>query len=95
MVKQFCVWPGFEQTHLQHSPNTLNTPTFAGAMSCIGEQQIADHRDQNLGQHRISGFTKEGFDFQILLDGFEEQLHLPAVFVCRRYRAGGQLEIVG
>jgi len=37
----------------------------------------------------------EGFDFQVLLDPFEEQLDLQAFFVDRGNRLGRQTEVIG
>ena len=34
-----------------------------------------------MGQHSVAGCSEEGFDFQVLLDPFEEQFDLPAFFV--------------
>jgi len=48
-----------------------------------------------LCHHGILASAKKGFDFQVLLDPLEEQLHLPACLVDIGNGLGGQFEIVG
>ena len=43
----------------------------------------------------IRGCAHEGFDAQVLLDGLEEQLDLPSLFIDRRDGGWPELEMVG
>ena len=61
----------------------------------IGQQKIHAHRDPDLRHHRIARGAQKGFDLQVLLDPFEEQLDLPAFLVDCRNGAGSQMEGVG
>jgi hypothetical protein len=46
-----------------------------------------------VSEHGISGVADKGMDLQVLLDRFEEQLHLPSVFVDIRNRLGRESKI--
>jgi len=60
-----------------------------------GQQQIGTHGDPNLGHDRVFGCANKGFDFQVLLDAFEEQFDLPAGLIDIGNRLGGKMEIIG
>ena len=46
-----------------------------------GNETIGDDGDVNLYAHSIFGFSPEPLDLKMLLDPFEEQLHLPPIFI--------------
>lgn len=56
---------------------------------------VRDDCDVNLYPHSILGVAPEPFDAQMLLDPFEEQLHLPAVAVKQPDILGIEIEVVG
>ena len=58
-------------------------------------QHVDGYGDPNLGLHCVLGGAIEGFDSQVLLDPFEEQLDLPSTFVELCDGQGGQHEVVG
>lgn len=60
-----------------------------------GQQQIGTHGDPYLGHDSVFGCANKGFDFQVLLDAFEEQFDLPAGFVDISNGLGGKMEVVG
>ena len=49
-----------------------------------GDQQVGGYSDPYLRLDRVLLGAKEHFDAQMLLDPFEEQLHLPTLAVQRR-----------
>ncbi len=48
---------------------------------CDGDQQIRRYGNPDLRLHRVLAGAKEDLDAQVLLDPFEEQVHLPALAV--------------
>jgi hypothetical protein len=60
-----------------------------------GHQHIDRDGDLDLLLHRVLAVAAKGFDAQVLLDSFEEQLHMPALIVDFGDSQGGQREVVG
>ena len=52
------------------------------------------HRCPNLNVEGILGGSYKGLDFKVLLQGLEEQLNLPPIFVDSRYGIGAELEMI-
>ena len=59
------------------------------------QDQINTQSYHHLCHHCIVRIAQKGFDFQVLLDPFEEQLHLPALFVNLSDGLGGPVKMVG
>ena len=59
-----------------------------------GNEAVGDDGDMNLYAHCIFGFSPETLDLEMLLDPFEEQLHLPPIFVKESDVLGCKIEIV-
>src|SRR3990167_7412227 len=86
---------GFKHIEIQ------NTQYFVQRMLQI--QPLLHDRDQHIGGdgdpqlrlHGVLGRAQEGLDPQVLLDPFEEQLHLPALLVQGTDRERGQRQFVG
>ena len=60
-----------------------------------GDEAIRDNGNMDLYSYGILGVAPEPFDTQMLLDPFEEQLHLPAVAVKQPGILGLEIEVVG
>jgi hypothetical protein len=60
-----------------------------------GDRDVDGDRNPDLRLNAVGGSADESFDAQMLLDPFEEQLHLPTVPIEGRHRKGRQEEIVG
>ena len=60
-----------------------------------GDQYVHAHSNPDLRLHRVFGRAEEMFDAQVLLDPFEKQFDLPALFVKGSDGRGWQYEIVG
>jgi hypothetical protein len=60
-----------------------------------GNQHVGGNGAPDLRLHRILAVADKAFDAQMLLDPLEEQFDLPAIFVQRGNRQGGQSRIVG
>ena len=60
-----------------------------------GDEAIRDNGNMDLYSYGILGVAPEPFDTQMLLDPFEEQLHLPAVAVKQPDILGLEIEVVG
>ena len=60
-----------------------------------GDQHVGGHGARDLRLHRGLAGAPELLDVQVLLDPFEEQLHLPATLVQRGNRRRRQRRIVG
>ena len=60
-----------------------------------GNQHVGGHGAPDLRLHRVLARSQETLDTQVLLDPFEEQLHLPATLVQRGYGQRWQTRIVG
>ena len=60
-----------------------------------GDEDVDRDGDPNLGLDRVLAGAEEGLDAEVLLDPFEEQFDLPALFVNLRDRQRGQDEVVG
>ena len=61
----------------------------------IAQKQIGDKSDPQLGQQGVLRSADEAFDLELLLDGFEEEFDLPAVFVKLSDGFSGPGEVVG
>lgn len=59
-----------------------------------GNEAVCDDCNVNLYAHRIFGFSPESFDLEMLLNPFEEQFHLPPVFIKKSNVLGCKIEIV-
>ena len=46
-----------------------------------GNETVGDDGDMNLYAHCIFGFSPETLDLEVLFDPFEEQFHLPPIFI--------------
>ena len=57
-------------------------------------EAVCDDCNVNLYAHSILGFSPESFDLEMLLNPFEEQLHLPPVFIKESDVLGCKIEIV-
>ena len=62
---------------------------------CNGDQQVGGYGNPDLRLHRVFAGTKEHLDAQMLLDPFEEQLHLPALTIKIADQLGLQGKVVG
>ena len=60
-----------------------------------GNEHVGGYGAPNLRLHRVLARAQEFLDAQMLLDPFEEQLHLPAILVERGDRERGQCCVVG
>ena len=61
----------------------------------VGQEEVVEHRDPDLGHDRISGSAEKGFDLEVLLDPFEEDLNLPTLAIDFSDGTGGEMEVVG
>jgi hypothetical protein len=61
----------------------------------IAEEQVGDECHPQLGQQGVLRSADKAFDLELLLDGFEEEFDLPAVFVKLSDGLGGPSEVVG
>ena len=70
---------------------------FVDSMHLIetGHHEVNADRDPDLGLHGIGAGAVEGFDPQVLLDPFEEQLDMPPALVDGCDGQRGQFEVVG
>jgi hypothetical protein len=59
------------------------------------QQQIGDHRGEELQANGFLGSAKKGADLQMLFDPAKQQLNLPAFAVERGDVAGRALHVVG
>ena len=59
------------------------------------QDQINTQSHHHLCHHRIVRVAQKGFYFQVLLDPFEEQLHLPALLVNLSVGLGRPVKMVG
>ena len=59
-----------------------------------GNETVCDDCNVNLYADRILGLSPESFDLEVLLDPFEEQLHLPSIFIEKSDVLGCKIEIV-
>lgn len=78
-----------KDTHdLEYGPANLEV------MLDDGNEAVGDDGNMNLYANGIFGFSPESFDLEMLLDPFEEQLHLPPVFIKEGDVLSGKVEIV-
>lgn len=61
----------------------------------VAQQEVVDHGDPDLSQDGIAGSAEEGFDFEVLLDPFKEDLDLPALAIDLSDGEGTEVEVVG
>ena len=81
-----------EQIHAQQGHQVGQAPAEARAQLQVAQQQHRDQCRPDLGLHRVGRGAHEGLDLQVLLEGLEEQLDLPAVLVDRGDGAGPQAD---
>jgi len=67
----------------------------SGSVFDQGYEKESDYSHAYLNHNRIQGGAQEGFDVEVLLDPFEEQLHFPTAFVQSGDGAWRPLEVVG
>ncbi len=60
-----------------------------------GNEHVGDDSAPDLRLHRVLAGAQETPDVNVLLDPLEEQFDLPAAFVQRGVRQGGQADVVG
>lgn len=84
-----------EQGDTQNLENFAETPVELQLFPHNGHEHIDADRDPDLSLHRVRGRPVERLDPQILLDPFEEQLHLPATLVELGNGHGREREAVG
>ncbi len=60
-----------------------------------GHEHVGGDGDPDLGFHGVLRSTEEPFDAQMLLDPFEEDLHLPALLIKRADGGGREIELIG
>jgi hypothetical protein len=53
----------------------------------VRQEQIGTHRHHDLRDHGVIGHADETLEFQVLLNPFKEQLHLPTLLVNLRHQA--------
>ena len=70
-----------KQIHSQQGYQIGQAPAELGRLLQETQQQHGDQGDPNLGSHGIGAGTDKGLDLQVLLEGLEEQLDLPAMMV--------------
>ena len=59
-----------------------------------GNEAVCDDGNVNLYADCVLGLSPESFDLEMLFDPFEEQLHLPPVFIKKSDVLGCKIEIV-
>src|SRR4051794_25272726 len=59
-----------------------------------GDQQVDGDCDPDLRLHRVLGGAEERLDAEMLLDPFEEELHLPSTLVERANGCRGKQEVI-
>jgi len=74
-------------------PDSKGPPQTAAHLEILQEQD-SDECCPNLDMYRIGAGSHEGFDFQVLFDGFEEEFDLPALLVDGGNRVGDQFHVV-
>ena len=60
-----------------------------------GDEHVGAHCNPDLGLHRVLAGAQECLDAQVLLDPFEEQLHLPALAIQGRDQFELERKVVG
>jgi hypothetical protein len=84
-----------EQREAQNLQHGMEFQVQCQALAHDGHQHIDGDGRPDLCFHGVLGKSVEGLDAQVLLDPFEEQLHLPAALVQLRNGKCGQGKIVG
>lgn len=85
----------FEQRDAENLQNRVEFPVERQALANDSHQDVHGDGCPDLRLDRVLGNSVEGFDAQVLLDPFEEQLDLPAALVQLRNGEGRQGKIVG
>jgi len=88
-------WPSFEQIELEEAKNLVHRPTRLAQGLEVSEKQIDDESDPDLAEDSVEGGAEKSFDFQVLLDPFEEQFDLPSISVDISDGRGGKIKGVG
>ena len=77
-----------EEVHPQQGDQVRQRSREAGPQLQILEEQDGDQGRPDLDLEGIGAGPHEGLDLQVLLQGLEEQLDLPAILVDRGDRRG-------
>ena len=85
----------FKKRHAENLQDFVQAAVEFEFLLDDGHQDVDADGDPNLRLHGVLGGAIEGFDAQVLLDPFEEKLHLPATFVEFGYRQCVQNKVVG
>ena len=59
------------------------------------DEAVGDDCHMDLDAHGVLGFSPECLDSKVLLDPFEEELHLPSISIQKRNVLGREVEVVG
>jgi len=86
--------PVDKEVQAQEGHQIRKAPSQTAAHLEILQDQDSDECCPNLDVHRIGAGSHEGFDFQVLLEGFEEEFDLPTLLVDGGDSAGGLLHVV-
>src|ERR1039458_4361697 len=81
--------------HAQNLQNAVETFLRLQLLFQDRHQHVNTDGNPNLGLHRVVAGAVKVFDAQVLLDPFEEQLHLPTALVEQGDGQGGEREVVG
>src|ERR1700730_6401603 len=84
-----------EKPQAQNLQNLVQAPVELEFLLDDRDQDVGADGNPDLGLHGVLGRAIKGFDAQMLLDPFEEQLHLPAALVQLRNRQCVQDKVVG
>lgn len=76
--KQVIGQSALEQRHAQNPQDLMHRRVQLQLLSCYRHEDVCAHADPDLAHHGIHGGAEECVDPRVLLDRFEEQLHLPA-----------------
>src|SRR6266545_4188032 len=84
-----------EQVEAQQGDQVRERPAELGLELEIAEDEHRDQGRPDLDAESVGGGSDEGLDPQVLLEGLEEQLDLPALLVDRCDRARREVQMVG
>src|SRR6266511_55927 len=84
-----------EQVEAQQGDQIRERPAELGLELEIAEDEHRDQGRPDLDAESVGGGSDEGLDPQVLLEGLEEQLDLPALLVDRCDRARREVQMVG
>jgi hypothetical protein len=84
-----------EQLLTQQGDQIGQAPPEAGAELEIFEQKQGNERGPYLNLQGVGAGADKGFDAQVLFEGLEKQLDLPAAFVDLGDGGGGEMTMIG